>query len=560
MKKTLTVNLNNIVFHIDDDAYEMLQTYLHDIADHFQSDDEKKEIMADIEARIAELFTEKLQKTKNVVNLIDVQEIIEIMGKPSQYAGEDDEDEPKAPKSDKNQFKKRRYYRDPENAILGGVASGLAAYFDWDVTWVRIGMVALALISAGYMIPIYIIAWFVAPQATTASQRLEMQGEDVTVESIKTELNNAKNYVQSDKFKQSASSVGERILEILRMFFKVVFGFVGAVLGIVGVVLVGALIVLLFFLIFEPTVINGFAPDFISNWALISPEKMVMLIISLLLVVGCPIFMLVYWAIRIISGRTEKNHTASWVVLILWLAGLFMFYSIGANTIIKMHNNNGHPLSIDWSDDDSNVADEVRTCEPFHAIEISGAIELILNHDSVQNVTVSAKEGYLPKITTKVENGVLHIYADEIFLNRKIKVTVSADSINSIVARGACQINTESDLITSNLKLELTGASQADMDLKVAGLIDVDLNGASQANLSGSANSLKSEGTGACQLEAEDLLTKIADVKVTGASHANVYASEKLDASATGASEIDCKGSPKNVNKFTHVGSEINVE
>ena len=103
MKKTLTVNLNNIVFHIDDDAYEMLQTYLHEIADHFEADDEKAEIMNDIEARIAELFTEKLQKSKNVVNLLDVQEIIEIMGKPSQYTGEDEEEDktPKAPKSEK---------------------------------------------------------------------------------------------------------------------------------------------------------------------------------------------------------------------------------------------------------------------------------------------------------------------------------------------------------------------------------------------------------------------------------------------------------------------------
>ena len=94
MKKTLTVNLNNIVFHIDDDAYEMLQTYLHEIAEHL-SEDERKDILNDIEARIAELFNEKLQKNKNVINLIDVQEIIEIMGKPSQYTGEDDEEEQK---------------------------------------------------------------------------------------------------------------------------------------------------------------------------------------------------------------------------------------------------------------------------------------------------------------------------------------------------------------------------------------------------------------------------------------------------------------------------------
>ena len=109
MKKTLTVNLNGIVFHIDDDAYEMLQRYLHEIADHFQSEDEKKEIMADIEARIAELFTEKLQKNKNVITLTDVEEIIEIMGKPSQYTDEEEET-PKASKNDKKQHNNSRIY------------------------------------------------------------------------------------------------------------------------------------------------------------------------------------------------------------------------------------------------------------------------------------------------------------------------------------------------------------------------------------------------------------------------------------------------------------------
>ena len=184
MKKTLTVNLNSIVFHIDDDAYEMLQTYLSEIAKHFESDQEKKEIMSDIEARIAELLSEKLQKNKNVVTLEDVQEIVEIMGKPSQYAGEDAETE--APKTDKKQQKSRRFFRDPENAILGGIAGGLAAYFGWDVTLIRILMVVAVFVGIGFVIPVYIVVWFVAPAAVTASQRLEMQGEDVTVESIIT--------------------------------------------------------------------------------------------------------------------------------------------------------------------------------------------------------------------------------------------------------------------------------------------------------------------------------------------------------------------------------------
>jgi phage shock protein PspC (stress-responsive transcriptional regulator) len=558
MKKTLTVNLNNIVFHIDDDAYEMLQTYLHEIADQFQSEDEKKEIMTDIEARIAELFTEKLQKNKNVVNLVDVQEVIDIMGKPSQYADEDDEQ--KAPKSDRKNQRARRFYRDPENAILGGIAGGLAAYFNIDVTWIRIILVALVFVGVGIIVPIYIVVWFVAPQAVTASQRLEMQGEDVTVESIKTELNNAKSYVESDKFRQTAATAGERMLEILRILFKVVFGFLGAVLGIAGVVLVGALIFVLFFIIFEPSVVNEFAPDLISNWSIISPEKMVLLIISLILLVGCPIFLLIYWAIQIISGRKNTSKTSTWVVLILWLAGMFMFYSIGANTFIHLHQRDGHPFSISWSDNNLPTTDEVRKCDPFHAIDVSGNIELTLVRDSARQVTVSAQEDYLPRVITKVENGVLHIYADEIFLNRTIKVSVSADSIRSIKASGACKITTESSLVTPEFEMKLTGACQADMDVQVSGLCQLDLMGASQANLSGTCNELKAEGTGACQLRAHDLIAKKADVRVTGASQADVYASETLDATATGASQIDCKGSPKNVTKNTHIGSEIKVE
>jgi len=560
MKKTLTVNLNNIVFHIDDDAYEMLQTYLSEISEHFKSDDERKEIMNDIEARIAELFTEKLQKNKNVVNLSDVQEVIEIMGKPSQYTGEDEE--PEAPKSDKKQQKSRRFYRDPENAVLGGIAGGLAAYFGWDVTLIRILLVVLVFLGVGFIIPVYIVVWFVAPQAVTASQRLEMQGEDVTVDSIKAEMNNVKNYMESDKFKQSATSIGERILDILRVFFKVVFGFVGAVLGVVGIVLVGALIFLLFFLIFEPTVINGFAPDVFTNWGLLSPEKMVMLIISLILVVGCPIFMIVYWAIKIISGNRNQNsfRTSSLVVLILWLAGLFMFYSFGANTLIHMHNHNGHPFAFTWSDNKASFVDEVRNCEPFHGVEISGNVELTLNQDSVQQVTVSSPDDFLSKINTKVEDGILHIYSDEILMNRTIKVRISADSIRSLVAKGACKITTESPLTVSDLSIELLGASEANMNVKVKGLLNVDVKGASKTELSGTCQTFKVTGLGASEIKAENLIAKNAEVLVSGASNVELYASENLNAEANGASEIDCHGNPKMVKKSDHIGSTITVE
>lgn len=560
MKKTLTVNLNNIVFNIDDDAYEMLQTYLHEIADHFKSEDEKKDIMNDIEARIAELFTEKLQKNKNVVNLKDVQEIIEIMGKPSQYADEEEDEEEPAPKTDKKQQKNRRFYRDPENAILGGIAGGLASYFNLDVTVVRIIMVLLVFLGVGFIVPIYIVVWFVAPAALTASQRLEMQGEDVTVENIKTEINNVKNYMESEKFKKSASSVSERILEILRWFFKIVFGFVGGVLGLIGIIAIGALILALFVVIFEPTMFHGYGPDLFLNWAVIPPEKIVLLIISLILIIGCPIFILIYWAIHLLSGKHETNHSASWVVLILWIAGLFMFFSTGAGSFVRFHNQDGHFFSLNWSDDTKPFVDQVRKVEPFHAVEISGNFELTLNRDSAQNVTISSPDDFMSEVVTHVENGVLHIYSEQILINRTLKVTISSDSLKSITAKGACKIQSDSQLISPDFSLELLGASQADLDMNVNGAINLELKGASKVDLKGSCRTVKIDGFGACEIEAEELKAENADVHVSGATHAQIFASKSLNAEAKGASNIDCKGNPTVIKKVENGGSSISIE
>jgi len=556
MKKTLTVNLNNIVFHIDDDAYEMLQVYLADVARHL-SEDEKKEVMNDIEARVAELFTERLQKNKNVVNIEDVQEIINVLGKPSQYAdGEDTQD---APPVNAEKKKARRFYRNPENAILGGIGGGIAAYFGWDVTWVRIVLVILALISAGNMVLIYLLIWIIAPAATSVSQRLEMQGEDVTVESIKTEINNVKNYVESDKFKQSASTMGQKILEFLQGFFKIVFGFVGAVFGLVGIILIGALILVLMFFIFEPSVFNGFSNEFLANSDTFAPDKIIMLIVSLILVVGCPIFMLIYWAIRIVSGRNDYSKTTSWVVLILWIAGLFMLSSTGASTIYKLVNNPNHNWVTYWTIDESQMTDEVRTCEDFDKIEISGNVKLEFTQDSVTQVVVSAPNDNIASVITKVEDGVLKIYSEKFFLNREIEVKISTDSIFGLEATGASRFISNSRFNTSKLYLKLSGASQADLDINVYDKLDIDLSGASNADLEGNTNELKADISGASKLEAVNLISKFATLNCSGAANAKVYATEKLDAEASGASHILCEGNPKTVRKSDHISSAVEV-
>ncbi|MFP4025920.1 MAG: PspC domain-containing protein [Thiohalospira sp.] len=183
MKTTITVNLGGLVFHIDDDAYEMLNVYLLAIEKQFSSEEERKDIMTDIETRLAELFSEQLEGKRDVIMKDDVSRVIEILGEPEDFCEEAPNKEKYKKKSYTYQANKR-LYRDPDNRVLGGVCGGLGAYFNIDPIVFRIIFI-LIFFGMGSGLIIYIILWIVIPEALTTAQKLEMRGEPVTIENIK---------------------------------------------------------------------------------------------------------------------------------------------------------------------------------------------------------------------------------------------------------------------------------------------------------------------------------------------------------------------------------------
>lgn len=194
MKRAISINLGGIVFNIDDDAYRELQAYLTKIENCFSDREESKEIMNDIEVRIAELFNERITDYKQVITSKDVHEIIEIMGKPEQI-GETGKESTHEHRERFGPSGYRRMYRDPDNRILGGVCSGMSAYWRIDPIILRI-LFVLAFLGFGTGLIIYIILWIVIPEAKTKAQKLEMMGEKVNVSNIgkafKEEFNNVK--------------------------------------------------------------------------------------------------------------------------------------------------------------------------------------------------------------------------------------------------------------------------------------------------------------------------------------------------------------------------------
>ncbi|MDR2065562.1 MAG: PspC domain-containing protein [Prevotellaceae bacterium] len=189
MKKVISVNVGGICFIIEIDAYEILKDYLDDFEASLEKSD-AKEIMEDVEMRIAEIFQETIKTTDRVVNENLVNQAISILGKPEKKTGRQQDDSSFAKAMDKiedrfNSFRQKhqRFYRDPDGKKIAGICSGIAEYFDFDVTIVR--FVALILLFTGFAAIIYIILWIVTPEALSSVQKLELRGLPITSENIK---------------------------------------------------------------------------------------------------------------------------------------------------------------------------------------------------------------------------------------------------------------------------------------------------------------------------------------------------------------------------------------
>ncbi len=555
MKKTFTVNLNSVVFNIDDDAYEVLKKYLADVAAHFSSEEEKEDIMADIEARIAELFSEKITQNKNVITVEDVREVIGIMGTPSQFSDEEETSAENASKSEKKK-RVRRFYRDPENAILGGVAGGLSAYIGLDVTIIRIILILLVFIGFGLLIPVYLVVWIITPEAITPSQRLEMQGEDITIDNIKSEFDNARTYVQSENFKNSARTVGQRLGQIFKWIVKIVLGFVGAILSFVGIILLIVLIPMLILALCTPFAFFDMMQDFIPGITVLQPENPIMLLISLILLVGCPIFLVIYWIIRLATGRKTQSRTTFWVTLVLWLTGIFMFISVGTKTAIQYKNDNQ-----EWviNHHTGSMVKENRGIPSYSAVCVKGNFKIVIEDHFSENILLKGDSEFLPYVQTEVRDSTLFIYANGIDLEAPVRIELGVDKLTELNVEGATFVKTKGALAVENLSCAMQGVAKADINILAGNTLDFVLEGVSDLKVQGMCENVYFKASGVSRIRAGELKASNTNIKVEGFSSADVYASERFDGTANGFARIDCTGNPIIQTKVTEAFTRIDI-
>jgi phage shock protein PspC (stress-responsive transcriptional regulator) len=466
MKKTVQIHIGGRHFQMDEDAYQKLNHYLEALKIHFAADGETgKEIVEDIEQRVAELLENKNTNGKQVITLADVDKTIGTLGKVEDfvYAGESYESRQEYEYS--NRKDNRRLYRDPDNYYLGGVASGLGKYFDIDPLWIRLGFICLFFFNVaitpftfkGVGVLIYVILWIVVPKARNTAEKLQMHGKPVNLSTIKDSVNEEYEKVKSGVGRFSKSPTAARTRNALEnlmraiglvivAIFKFIIGAIGVFFLVIGsVFLAGFIMVVLGFtnLFGHVQVWNGVNLPDVANYFTNSGHYY-LVIIALIVLVLIPIAALIYGGIKILFNLKTKHTILRAFLLTAWILALILFITLifvnvpnsamesSSSQSSLIETNKNHPLVIDvrdntlgkrlthygvfgyrfnYSDWDESLYDKAR-------LNITASedkqLHLTLNK-RIKNVTPVNAERYFDRIDYSWEQKDSALYLDQYF-------------------------------------------------------------------------------------------------------------------------------------------------
>lgn len=336
MKKNITMNLFGTLYAIDEDAYDLLNSYLNNMKQYFSSKEGGEEIADDIEHRMAELLDELKSQGVEAINIDHVKKIIERIGNPEEMEGF----EKQAPPSDEEKseghkgaewFRKhfssqgrKKLFRNPDDQIVKGVLSGIACYCEIDPIWIRLATILLFFCSYGSVVLAYLILYLVIPLARTPEDRLMMKGIPVNMENLHEEIIN--------ETRQQGSGNIPKHPSILSMFFKIIITLVLCVLFLsVGYMLLLTLI-LFCIIIFALTSGSGnMIADFMGNeftwikmfldgnssslyWIAILSS--IMLLVLTLYLIG-RIVLNITGRVKPLSTAQRMTYIVSWIILLI---------------------------------------------------------------------------------------------------------------------------------------------------------------------------------------------------------------------------------------------------
>lgn len=346
MNTTHKVSIGGMAFVVEESAFNELKTYIDRLENHFRVRPDGNEIVADIEARIAELLNGKLLNPEQLVTIADIRDVLSQVGDPAEM--EDGAEQPERPSDSQSYYEPRatrRLYRSIDNKIVGGVCSGIASYLNTDPVWVRILFVALTIVGSpiafGWAIPlIYVILWVSLPVAVTVAQKLEMEGKPINVNTIEQRIRE-----EASNVAPHVRSFMDRFLLVMVILIKIFAGFILSVFVVAGLCVSLALLVTLF----------GFAPAFMGDFMGLHDQSIDALMnlgyfyisdffwfkLSVLALIFIPTILLIALGIKLIFKSRIRIRFIAIPLTIIWVVALFAALTTGAISLSKTFGNNG---------------------------------------------------------------------------------------------------------------------------------------------------------------------------------------------------------------------------
>ena len=322
MKPTIKVSIGGVAFNLEEDAYRLLKQYLERLQAHYEKFDGGKEIVEDIELRITELLRERISSTEQAISEAIIKEVISILGEPEQQ--ESNEQDPDVGFSKRNKKRvQKKLYRDMDNRVLGGVCSGLGAYFNTDVVLIRVLFVVFFIgfsaihfslfgITGGTALLIYVILWIVTPAARTVQQRYEMHGETPNIRNIQRKVE--EELREAGRSIERSAPAAAEVFQVIGRIFLIFFG--------ITLIIIAVSVLMAFIIAFVTgqTILSVLLADLMQyvdvSW---QPSWFFGLLAALIFL---PFIGLLYGGIKLLFGIRAKTRIGL-IIFLLWIAALF---------------------------------------------------------------------------------------------------------------------------------------------------------------------------------------------------------------------------------------------
>ncbi|MGB1449980.1 MAG: PspC domain-containing protein [Flavobacteriaceae bacterium] len=331
MNKTTNIHLAQTLFSLDENAYALLKNYLDKLERLFQNTEGAKDILEDIEARIAELFTALKKDNLYVISVEDVEKVIETLGTPEDLASEDTTES--TPQYDSP----KKLFRDPDDRFLSGVAGGLSHYLGLDSVWIRLILLILFFSSVGGVVLVYILLWVLIPEAKTTAEKLMMKGEPVNVSTIKNkikeEIEQVSDKVKDVDYKNMGDQLKKKSKDFSDILLKLVKGIVKLLSLLIGVFFLFVSSMVLLFLFVGSiigSVFTAVIPNEIMQYGLSLDIPIVVLGFFSLLIIGIPFVFLFSLGLQLLArNKSFMSRFSKLILLGVWIISLITLMVFG---------------------------------------------------------------------------------------------------------------------------------------------------------------------------------------------------------------------------------------